>query len=99
MTSDAAAVQDPRSDLADTVATIAARIPGEQEQLLLLPRFDAERDAVARLADPDWARLGAHACGLAEAGRLLDLIATRYGHLPGATSGAEPPRDQHEEQR
>lgn len=78
---------DVRELLAVTIVGIAAALPAEQEELLGLARFADERAALARLSDPDWARLGALACTPAEAQRLLNLAQQRHDRLPRTRRG------------
>jgi hypothetical protein len=63
------------------LSTVVAGLPGEQEPLLDLPRFDPDLAVLARLREPAWRARAAAACPPAEADRLAGLLEQRWAAL------------------
>lgn len=71
----------PRARLARVASALAKRLPEALAPLLDAPRFDAERPALTRLAEPDHARAAAAAMSEPEAAWLADLLLERWSVL------------------
>lgn len=71
----------PRARLLHAIRALAAALPGQMEGLLDSPRFTAGREALGRLADPQYAARAVERMSEEEASELADRLFLRWARV------------------